>query len=294
MYKHSTKKYRGLFVVDLDGTLLNSQKQIARQDLDALMQLREQGYLVAIATGRSNYSFAQLMKTLANHGPANPLAVDFVIFSTGAGIMNFSTNELLKSFTLGFDAVRSTSQYLQSRGLDFMIHKPIPDTCYLLYSASGQDNPDFHRRLTLYQDFAAPFSLAALERFAGATQLLCIVEDHNGHEIAAEITAFCRQCSVVKATSPLDGLSLWIEIFAPSVSKSHAIAWLAEMIGVHRNTICAVGNDYNDVDLLHWAGQGFLVANGPPSLQPLFTCVASNDNCGVSEAVARWLAQECR
>ena len=137
-------------------------------------------------------------------------------------------------------------------------------------------------------------SRAALECFSGATQLLCIVGGPNGHDIAEEITAICSQCSVVKATSPLDGLSLWIEIFAPNVSKSHAVAWLAETLGVHQNNTCAVGNDYNDVDLLHWAGQGFLVANGPPSLQASFPGVASNDNCGVSEAVARWLVHECR
>lgn len=290
MQKQHTQKYRGLFVVDLDGTLLNSAKRIADQDLDALMHLRKLGYAVAIATGRSNYSFAQLLQTLGYRGPNSPLAVDYVIFSTGAGIMDFTTRKILKSFTLSLEAVHHASNYLQMRELDFMVHKPIPDTCYLLYSAGGQDNADFQRRLALYHDFAAPLSHAALEGFAGATQLLCIVADRRGHAVAAEVTAACTQCSVVKATSPLDGISLWVEIFAPNVSKSHAIGWLAETIGLPRHSVCAVGNDYNDIDLLDWAGQGFLVANGPESLRELFPCVASNDNCGVSEAVARWLA----
>lgn len=290
MQKNSSKKYRGLFVVDLDGTLLNSHKRIASQDLDALMHLRQQGYLVAIATGRSNYSFAQLMRSLGYLGPSSPLAVDYVIFSTGAGIMEFPANTLLKSFTLSADVVRSTSEYLLARGLDFMIHKPIPDTRYLLYSPGGQDNADFQRRLAIYHDFAAPLSPAALASFAGATQLLCIAGGAEGHILAAEIAAACRQGSVIKATSPLDGVSVWIEIFATGVSKSHAVGWLAEALGLTQEAVCAVGNDYNDVDLLHWAGQGFLVANGPPSLQGVFSCVAANDDCGVSEAITRWLA----
>ncbi len=290
MQEHYPKKYRGLFVVDLDGTLLNSEKQIARQDLDALMRLREMDYLVAIATGRSNYSFGQLMTTLGLLGPSSPLAVDYVIFSTGAGIMDFPAHRLLKSFTLDLDTVRWTSDYLQTCGLDFMIHKPIPDTCHLLYSANGSNNPDFQRRLALYREFAAPLSFEALEDFAGATQILCIVADQQGHAVAVEIAETCKQCSVIKATSPLDGVSLWIEIFAPSVSKSKAVSWLTETIGLQQPAVCAVGNDYNDVDLLSWAGQGFLVANGPESLHEFFPCVASNDNCGVSEAVARWLA----
>ncbi len=292
MQYHSTKKYRGLFVVDLDGTLLTSERRIARQDLDALEQLREMEYLVAIATGRSKYSFDQLMLQLGCSGSSSPLPVDYVIFSTGAGVMDYPRQKLLKSYTLCLDEVRRTSDYLQIAGLDFMIHKPVPDTHHLLYSVSGGDNPDFNRRLALYHDFANPLSLAALEKFAGATQILCIVADESGHAVAADIAATCKQCSVIKATSPLDGVSLWIEIFAPTVSKSKAVRWLADTVGLHQKNICAVGNDYNDVDLLHWAGQGFLVANGPPSLQSCFPSVASNDNGGVREAVARWLAAE--
>jgi hydroxymethylpyrimidine pyrophosphatase-like HAD family hydrolase len=171
-----------------------------------------------------------------------------------------------------------------------MIHKPIPDTCYLLYSANGGDNPDFHARLKMYRNFASCISAEALDNFGGATQILCIVPVDRGHQVAAEIAGTLKQCSVIKATSPLDGVSLWVEIFAPTVCKSNAVRWLAETIGLQPINICAVGNDYNDVDLLRWAGQSFLVANGPPSLQPFFPCVASNDNGGVSEAAARWLA----
>jgi hydroxymethylpyrimidine pyrophosphatase-like HAD family hydrolase len=51
-----------------------------------------------------------------------------------------------------------------------------------------------------------------------------------------------------------------------------------------------VGNDYNDLDLLEWAGSSFVVANAPPDLTDRFPTVASNDDCGVAEAITRWLA----
>lgn len=287
---YRTKNYKGLFVVDLDGTLLTSERQIAQKDLNALTRLREMNYLIAIATGRSNYSFEQLMVKLGYSGHASSLPVDYVIFSSGAGIMDFPGNRLLKSYSLSPKDVRYTADYLEMSGLDYMIHKPVPDTRHFLYSFNGGDNQDFHTRLQMYGDFAAPLSPETLEDFGGATQVLCIVPEARGHEFAAEIKSILKQCSVIKATSPLDGKSIWIEIFAPTVSKSQAVKWLADSVGLEQSNICAVGNDYNDEDLLHWAGKSFIVANGPSSLKALFQRVASNDNGGVSEAVTIWLS----
>lgn len=284
---------KGLFVVDLDGTLLTSERQIATVDLSALSRLREAGFLVVIATGRSNYSFNLLMEKLGYSDQASRLPFDYVIFSTGAGIMDFSDNTILKCFSLSAKDVRCVSEYLERSRLDYMIHRPVPDTAHFLYSHNGTNNPDFHRRLQMYGDFATLLSAEMLDTFDGATEILCIVPDETGHEVAARVAADLNQCSVIKATSPLDGNSIWIEIFSPTVSKSQAVKWLSECIGLPQNTICAVGNDYNDEDLLHWAERGFMVANGPPSLKKNFENVASNDDGGVSEAVERWLAALC-
>jgi hypothetical protein len=289
----TAKNYQGLFVVDLDGTLLTSERRIAPVDLLALSRLRERGCLIAIATGRSDYSFELLMGKLGYSGPASRLPVDYVIFSTGAGIMEFPGNNLLKSFSLGPEEVRCAAAYLEASGLDYMIHRPVPETRHFFYRARSftrHDNPDFHRRLTMYSDFATSLSAETLATLGGATEVLCVVPDDRGHAVAADIAAALKQCSVVKATSPLDGQSIWIEIFAPTVSKSKAVKWLADTVGLQPENICAVGNDYNDQDLLHWAGRGYLVANGPPSLKELFHSVASNDNGGVSEAATHWLS----
>ena len=281
--------YQGMFVVDLDGTLLNSKGRFAGEDLDALSRLQQMGYLIVIATGRSNYSFDKLITQFGYSDPALSLPVDYVIFSTGAGIMNFPAKNLLKSFALSPEEVVYAADHLEKLGLDYMIHRPVPETRHFIYSINGENNLDFQRRLGMYGDYATPLSPEVLEKFGGATQILCIVSDDRGHEIAEEITTALKGCSVIKATSPLDHKSIWIEVFAPTVSKSKAVKWLAASVNLQQSDICAVGNDYNDEDLLQWAGKGFIVANAPPSLKTRFCSVASNDNGGVGEAVRRWL-----
>lgn len=283
------RQHKGLFVSDLDGTLLTDQREIAAVDLEALSQLREMGYLVVIATGRSNYSFNKLMTTLGYMGGGNSLPIDYIIFSTGAGIMDYPGTKLLKSVSLMHEDVRTIVNYLESSKLDFMVHRPVPDTRNFLYSYCGGSNPDFLRRLEMYQEFATPLSVETLEKFGGATEVLCIVSKEKGHHIAARLQDIFNRFSVIKATSPLDGESIWVEIFPPEVSKSKAVAWLANAAGIPKEKICAVGNDFNDEDLLHWADKSYVVANSPSSLKSFFETVASNEDGGVREAISRWL-----
>ena len=287
--RENSSTAKRLFVTDLDGTLLNDHQQIVQQDLATLARMRQMGVSVALATGRSDYSFAKLLENLTAV-PGGGLPADHVIFSTGAGIMDFPGRRLLKSFSLRPEDVRFIAQVLDSLTLDYMIHEPVPDTRSFLYCLrNNRNNPDFHRRLQLYNSHAAPLSPATLAATHGATQVLCIAPAESGHRIAHQLAASLSQFSVIKATSPLDGKSIWIEIFAPTVSKSQAVKWLAGEIGVPREQVCAVGNDYNDEDLLHWAGQSFAVANSPESILARFPAVASNNEAGVSEAATRWL-----
>lgn len=157
-------KYSGLFVVDLDGTLLTSERRPAEKDLLALSRLQEMGFAVAIATGRSNYSFHKLLDTLRCLPTETVLPVNYVIFSTGAGIMDFPGNTLLNSFSLSPKDIRCTVDCLEKFDLDFMIHKPVPDTRYFLYRSNGEENPDFQRRLKMYDTFATPFTPELLAR----------------------------------------------------------------------------------------------------------------------------------
>ncbi len=280
---------RGLFVSDLDGTLLTEDKTVSGDDLQTFSRLQKMGILTAVATGRSDYSLKTLFNSLGFSENQASFPVDYIIFSTGAGIMTYPEEILLQSYSLGKDDIEYIVAYLHRLGLDFMLHRPIPDTRYFFYSSQDGYNPDFQTRLEIYADSARRLSVTDLNDIDGATEILCIVPHENGHQVAAKITRDLQQFSVIKATSPLDGKSIWIEIFLSNVCKSHAVRYLAELTGISRENVCAVGNDFNDEDLLLWAGHGFLVANGSAVLSSDLKRVASNNESGVSEAALSWL-----
>ena len=136
---------RRMLITDLDGTLLGSDGSLTKQDQDALFSLGNKGVVRVIATGRSLYSF----KTVAG----NRLPVDYVIFSTGAGVITFPDGRLIRNIHLDSGAVSSAVQIFMEFGLDFMVHQPIPDNHRFVYYGTGRDNPDFHRRLARYGEF---------------------------------------------------------------------------------------------------------------------------------------------
>ncbi|WP_035238736.1 HAD family hydrolase [Desulfobacter vibrioformis] len=272
-----------IFITDFDGTLLTDDRRIRGRDLDTLARLRAAGVITVIATGRSLYSFRRALEHMGL-GPED-LPLDYLIFSTGAGIMAWPGEQLIRSCSLPKDGVLEIAACFDRIGFDYMIHKAIPDTSYFLFKFTSDNNPDFLRRMTMYPDFGTPLeSESGSMIYDQSTEVLAIVPGGLPWEqldvIRRELSAF----SVIPATSPLDHKSAWIEVFPCGVSKSASAQWLARHLGVAREMVTAVGNDYNDEDLLAWAGQGFLMDNSPDVLKKKFPCSGTNNECGVSMA----------
>ncbi|WP_027362494.1 HAD family hydrolase [Desulfospira joergensenii] len=280
MEPHSSMK-TGLFVTDLDGTLFTDEKTLSGKDWQTLTRLREKGVVTAIATGRSFFSFSRAMDQIRVE--IKDLPVDYLIFSTGAGLMSLPDETVIEKHSLQGSDVKRICAYFDEAGFDYMVHRAIPDTPYFLYKSHGRDNPDFRTRIRLYREFAAPLNSQAT-LYESATEVLAVVPGKMNTLFLDRIRSDLSGFSVIHATSPLDHSSSWIEVFDKQVSKSLAAQRLTDRLRIRRERVAAVGNDYNDQDLLAWAGSGFLTANGAGDLQSCFTIVGSNNESGVSQA----------
>jgi HAD superfamily hydrolase (TIGR01484 family) len=279
--RHNDRTPCGLFVCDFDGTLLRSDRSFSDTDLNALIRLGELGIIRAVATGRSIYSI--------NTVSISDLPVDFILFSSGAGICHHPGGRIIRKISLETHEVDLAIKILKTNNLDFMVHHPIPDNHFFSYFESTSDNPDFKNRIALYHQFAKPLE-KAVDGFGNATQLLAILPPTDNRPVIAALKNALPGFNIIQTTSPLDGQSTWIEIFPATVSKSLTTAWLCAAYGLQADRALSVGNDYNDLDLLEWAGCSFVVNNAPHDLKKRFPAVASNNDNGVAEAVNRWLA----
>ncbi len=274
--------YFEMVITDLDGTLFRQDHRIGENDLKTLISLGKKRVLRVVATGRSLFS---ARKVLPEDFP-----IDYLVFSSGAGIMDWERQRLLKSHSMRKEEVEAVFRILSFRGLDFMLHRPIPENHYFVYfqGPGGKSNPDFLKRCEIYRAFATPGDPTGFSAIP-ACQYVVIEPDRKPQSEYEEIKLELPGLKVIRTTSPLDGRSNWIEIFSREVSKSLAGSWLAFKHGLERRKILAVGNDYNDLDLLRWAGLSFVVGNSPSELKKLFPSVASNDESGFTEAVKVWI-----
>jgi hydroxymethylpyrimidine pyrophosphatase-like HAD family hydrolase len=270
---------RGMVISDLDGTLLDRERRVSERDLFTLRSLGRRGVVRVIATGRSLYS--------ANRVLPPEFPIDYLVFSSGAGTLEWPGRRLLCTHTMGRREIRHVFRVLSERKLDFMVHRPIPDNHHFTYFQPGESNPDFRTRVRLYRQFATEGDPQAFD-WEAACQFLAVVPATAPGPVSDELRRTLLSQQVIRTTSPLDHSSVWIEIFPPQVSKSQAGAWLAKRLDIRRSSVMAVGNDYNDSDLLDWAGSGYVVANAPGELRQKFPTVASHQGSGFSEAVERW------
>jgi hypothetical protein len=255
---------RGIFVTDLDGTL-RQDGQIAQQDRAALTRLAGHNVLRVIATGRSLHSVRTCLE------PDFP--VDFLILSTGNQILNWKTGEVLFSSLLPDRAVREICHLLEELDLSFMVHDEFPDNHRFAFRRSGRRVEDFERRLALH----APLGRELDDCGAPASQVVAIV-DAGQESLHEHLARKLHDLSVIRATSPLDGRSVWIEIFAAAVSKADGIRRIVEHHGLRGLPVAAIGNDHNDKDMLDLAHLAYRVGNS--HLDPDARYIAAPDSNG--------------
>lgn len=263
---------------DFDGTITDDKEEINQDIIKEFQLLAEKGIVRVIASGRSLYSAKQVL--------AKEFPIDYLIFSSGAGIYDWKKQEVIYRAELSEKDSQLIGDTLFQESADFMIHRMIPDNHIFDYYFHHSDNHDFFRRLSLYQPFASLIDKDHFE-YKACTQFL-VIDQFHGHLIQ-RLKKHLKDFSIILATSPLDHQSLWIEIFNKKVSKSLSAQYLCKYLNISPQNSMAIGNDLNDEDLLEWADHSFIVKNAHQDLHGKHRHVASCSDQGILEAIEIWL-----
>ncbi len=258
MTEHSARPPR-MVVTDFDGTLHHPENQVSNRDLDTLVRMQEEGIVRVIATGRNMFSFRRLIP--------DDFPIDYLIFSTGCGILDWRTKELVHASHLESSRAREVATTLVEEGINFMVHRAVPENHHFVYFPGPAPNEDFHRRCELYHPYATPFDGITIP-FDPVSQIIAILPPDP--EAFDRLASRFNGVQVIRSTSPISGSWFWMEFFHPGVSKGSAASWLSASLGIDRAEVVALGNDYNDLELLEWAGHAYMVEDAPPELRSLF------------------------
>lgn len=262
--------------MDLDGSLLNSNSKISSADQSTLQELGKRGVIRVIATGRNLFSAERVL------GDSNEF--DYLVISTGLGILDYQSRRFLKEEHLSQREVEFLIDFMLEERVDFMIHNVLPDNHYVLCHDAATGHPDFRVRRQWYKDFATDFKLS--EPVQSASQFIGFFP-HCSPRIN-ELRQILNNFNIVRTTSPITYKHDWMEIFPKNVSKGHALSWLCKDLNINlKNTLC-LGNDYNDLDMLKIAGKSYVTLNAPTDLKREFNVTVSNNDSPLTEIVREY------
>jgi HAD superfamily hydrolase (TIGR01484 family) len=270
-------KKTSLFATDFDGTLLRDDGSFDSRDLSSLETLRAKGCAVVLASGRSPVS---LEKCLNGYN----LPVDWYVLSSGAGVLNSSGKVTMSRTLFPEDTYAIYSAFANLGITDISIQGVFPDAHILLWM-EGKHCLDFQRRLAYYK----PFSRRISKPDVSSSEVIGFVEPEQADFIVSRLEeSIGGKYSVIRATSPIDNKTVWVEVFAGGVNKASACDTIRKDLDIAITNTAAVGNDWNDIHLLRWAGRSFVSLNAPEPLLREFEHVPSNQNNAVASAVEKW------
>lgn len=260
-------------ISDLDGTLLPCGGDISPETLSSFRRLGEAGILRIIATGRTLFAARKFLP--------DDFPIDHLVFSSGAGILEWKKKEIRSACHLTPEETRSLAHYLWDFNINFIIQREIPDNHYFYYTDIYPAHSDYIRRIGKFREFGTLIA-SPEDIVTAATQLIMILDGHR-LPLIEKVRSDLPRYSVIRSTSPLDKQAVWLEIYPPQVNKGSACRKLLKDLGISPADCAGIGNDYNDVDFLDICGNAYLVGNAPFRLKPHYKTVSTDVNNGFSE-----------
>jgi Cof subfamily protein (haloacid dehalogenase superfamily) len=268
-----------MVITDLDGTLLQNDHTISDKDLETLNLLGEMGICRVAATGRNLFKVRKALK------PSDPF--DYVICSSGAGIIDWQSQEIIRAIDLTEELTTRLIQYLIEKGYNFKVSDIFPDN-HNFFWWKNHECPELERYIEVHSKMGHAEEIVAGRKYNSSQLLLFFSKKSDRFEkVKKELLSQFGELSVIRTTSPLDENWLWMEIFPKGISKAHGIAEICHLKGINRKETLGIGNDFNDLEMLDFTHLSYVVHNSPEELKEKFLISLPHHESGFSHAVRK-------
>jgi len=268
-----------LIATDIDGTLLDGRGQIPEANAQAIKEASDHGIEIVIVTGRRFHPARSIAQALP--------CETHLITSNGALVKSHTGETHLRSL-LPMETARhvidATAEFRQCQGVIF----DRPAERQVIFERIDWEGPFMGPYLRRHRHEVAEMAplVSCLDRedpvevmFIGGCDVIRAahrtLETHErSHEYTLALTEYEDR-----------GMSM-LDVLQRGVTKASALAELARLRGIEPHEVMAIGDNWNDREMLEFAGTPVIMGNAVPELKSLgWRVTLSNDDCGVAAAI---------
>lgn len=265
-----------VLVLDVDGTLLTSQKEVTEATRDAIVEAQKRGKTVAIASGRS---ISGMRRTAAN------ISLEefggYIIAYNGTTVLNCKTGECIYNQTISKDLIAPVFEAAKQAKVGILVYN---DSKKELVVGTGMDK--------------------YIEADARACEVTVREADNFVKEVDFPINKFLLtgepeyMKEVEKTMQNRFGSRLsvfrsdphYVELLPKFVDKGIAVEKLMKHLDVKKDKVICVGDSYNDLPMFRLAGLGVAMENAQTEIKEAADFITgSNDEDGIVKVIEKFM-----
>lgn len=264
-----------LLVLDLDGTLTNTKKEITLRNRKALIQTQQQGTQLVLASGRPTYGIAPLADELQMGRFGG-----YILSYNGGEIIDWKTRKTLYSNVLPDAVIPQLYECAKRNKLAILTYKgeyiitENPDDEYVKKEAF-LNKMEVQKSTDFLTDIHLPVPKCLI---VGDPNKLIAVESELSIRLQGQISVYRSE-------------PYFLELVPLGIDKAQSLAVLLEKTGMKREEMVAVGDGYNDLSMIRFAGLGVAMANAQEPVKKAADYITlSNEEDGVAAVVEKYFS----
>lgn len=259
-----------LIALDVDGTLLNDDHEISEQTIQTIQEVASRGAEIILCTGRGPQNSIPFMEKMGLEG--------YVISHNGAATVKVDTKEIVHQFPMDAIGLDPYSDFCRSRGIHFDVN-----TAFEMFVDSVEGLQVEVR--SMYENFLMlPSDLPAWSDLQDpVVKYTMFGESKVIDEAYQELSTWTHEFNMLRSGE------YFIDLMHSDASKGNALKMLASKRGIQQEEILAIGNYYNDLTMLTYAGKGIAMDNSPLEVKAAADEITlSNNDNGVHAALVKY------
>lgn len=266
-----------MFVCDLDGTLLNNDHKISKDNIKAIKALEEKGVKFIVATGRTKYMLEDYLETIDYKRP--------IIWSNGAAISD-TRGTILQAKEIAIKDSRKIMELAQQYHMDYVV--------YTLDGIVGTGRKGRMKRLedyneTVKKEYRIPLTFDKM--LSSNLHKHKVIKFSFSSEDSTALQEFQKAIYLnLNALSSVFSHDTLLDVTRKDATKGEAALYLAKYYDIKPEEIVAIGDQQNDMSMLEVSGLALTLENAVDAVKKIATHVTKdNHSSGVAYAINRYI-----